>query len=170
MWINGGEPHYALQQHLSEPLTTWGNGFWPARLGCIPSRWNMPPMAHPMECNRFWQPFFRWLYIYSQKAILKIISAKIMCFLRFLIARIWLKFMENCKTWFKYISKSIEGYLKIQLSYFDCCPNFAKSSSGSLPLWLQHKIGPKLLLKNTGFRCPLFKNFPFSLCKNYGSN
>jgi hypothetical protein len=63
-----------------------------------------------------------------------------------------------------YISKSIEGNLKIQLSCLDCCQNFAKSSSGSLPLWLQHKLGPKLLLKNTGFWCPIFKNFPFSLC------
>jgi hypothetical protein len=33
------------------------------------SRWNMPPMAHSMECNRFWQPFFCWLYIYIAKKL-----------------------------------------------------------------------------------------------------
>jgi hypothetical protein len=42
------------------------------------------------------QPFFRWLYIYSQKAILKIKVAKIKCaFCRFSNPRIGPKFKKN---------------------------------------------------------------------------
>ncbi len=42
------------------------------------------------------KPFFRWLYIYSQKAILKINGAKIKCaFCRFSNPRIGPKFKKN---------------------------------------------------------------------------
>jgi hypothetical protein len=71
--------------------------------------------------------FFCWQYI-AKKAILRIKSAKIKCFLRFSIAIIRSKFKKNHQIsidgnfyrWVKRVAKSIEGCLKNLFSYLAC--------------------------------------------------
>jgi hypothetical protein len=67
-------------------------------------------------------------------------------FLRFLIAKIWSKIKKNHQIsihWFKHVATNIEGCFKFFTFVCILKPNLAKSSCGSLPFWLHHKIDKK---------------------------
>jgi len=62
--------------------------------------------------------FFCWLYLLKNR------SAKVKCFLRFSIVRIWPKFKKNCQiflfTWFKWVARNIDRCFTILLSHLAC--------------------------------------------------
>ncbi len=80
----------------------------------------------PILLSRLFLFFFSgylYIYIYSQISIFVIKSAKIMCFLRFSIARIRPNFKKNCQISTYGLSKvaqNIEVCFKILLSYLVC--------------------------------------------------
>ncbi len=71
-----------------------------------------------------WSTLFVLLALFSPKVILKNKSAKVKCFSRISIVRIWRKFKKNCQiflfTWFKWVARNIERCFTILLSHLAC--------------------------------------------------
>ncbi len=71
-----------------------------------------------------WSTLFVLLALFSPEVILKNKSAKVKCFSRISIVRIWGKFKKNCRiflfTWFKWVARNVERCFTILLSHLAC--------------------------------------------------
>ncbi len=71
-----------------------------------------------------WSTLLFLLALFSPEVILKNKSAKVKCFSRISIVRIWPKFKKNCQiflfTWFKWVARNMERCFTILLSHLAC--------------------------------------------------